>query len=198
MNANCFRQLLIELNYEVAAQHSVINHHVAGLDYLCLHRDPKLTVKLYFIDPNVMHEQVPGTYLVTPHTHRYAFESTVLHGQLIHARFGEVYGKQYDRFEYSPETRTKTDIGESGLKCIALELHGIGSSYWCGTDDIHTLVMPHAPVLLGLVQFGDVVPQSTVYLRKNSKMDYPESRKPNMDEMRSMRYRALEMIGRQP
>jgi hypothetical protein len=68
--------MLIELDHIAAAQNSVINHHVEGMEYLCLHRSDKLTVKLYFIDPERMRQQVPGTYLVTPHTHRYSFEST--------------------------------------------------------------------------------------------------------------------------
>ncbi len=196
MNANCFKRLLIELDHGTAAEHSVINHHVDGMEYLCLHRSDKMTVKLYFVDPYRMHQQVPGTYLVTPHTHRYSFESTVLAGHLIHARFREVYGNDYDRFDYAPETKTKTDIGAAGLEATDLEMHLAGSSYWCGTSDIHTLVVPHAPVLLGLVQFGDIVTQSTVYLRKGSRMDYPESRKPTPDEALVMRNRALEMMER--
>jgi hypothetical protein len=105
-----------------------------------------------------------------------------------------VYGDTYDRFEYAPETRTKTDIGASGLKASALEQHIPGSSYWCGTSDIHTLVVPGVPVLLGLVQFGDIVTKSTVYLRKGSRMDYPASHKPTDDEVLALRNRALEMM----
>ena len=193
MNANCFKRLLIELDHAAAAENSVINHHVDGVEYLCLHRSEKLTVKLYFIDPtNIARPE--NAYLVTPHTHRYSFESTVLAGHLIHARFREVHGNDYDRFNYAPETKTKTDIGAAGLETADLEMHLAGSSYWCGTSDIHTLVVPHAPVLLGLVQFGDIVTQSTVYLRKGSRMDYPESRKPTPDEALVMRNRALEMM----
>lgn len=194
MNSNCFKRLLIELDHSAAAEHSVINHHVEGMEYLCLHRSERLTVKLYFIDPYRMRQQVPDTYLVTPHTHRYSFESTVLAGRLIHARFKEVYGESYDRFEYAPETRAKTDIGASGLETADLELHESGGSYWCGTSDIHTLVVPHVPVLLGLVQFGDIVTKSTVYLCKGSRMDYPQSRKPTADEALALRNRALEMM----
>jgi hypothetical protein len=186
--------MLVELDCAAATQHSIVNHHVAGMDYLCLHRSDKLTVKLYFIDPAFMRQQVPGTYLVTPHTHRYAFESTVLAGNLIHARFKEVYGDTYDRFEYAPETRAKTDIGAIGLETTDLELHNPGSNYWCGTSDIHTLVVPQSAVLLGLVQFGDTVPKSTVYLRKGSRMDYPEQRNPLQGEVFRLRNIALEMM----
>jgi hypothetical protein len=131
---------------------------------------------------------------VTPHTHRYSFESTVLHGCLIHARFKEVYGSTYDRFEYAPETRSKTDIGATGLETSDMELHRKGSTYWCWTSDIHTLIVPGSPVLLGLVQFADIVTKSTVYLRKGAAMDFPESRKPTPVETLSLRDRALEML----
>ncbi|KWF90374.1 hypothetical protein WL95_27485 [Burkholderia cepacia] len=186
--------MLIELDHTEAAHHSVINHHVDGIDYLCLHRSDKMTVKLYFIDPANMPQQVPGTYLVTPHTHRYSFESTVLAGDLIHARFREICGNRYGCFEYAPETRTKTDIGSVDLATSALERHSTGSTYWCSTSDIHTLVVPSAPVLLGLVQFGDITIKSIVYLHKGSHMDYPQSRKPTADEALAMRNRALRMM----
>jgi len=195
MNSTSFIRLLDELDCEAAAQHSVLNHHVDGMDYLCLHRSPKLTMKLYFIDTARMFRQVPNTYLVTPHTHRYAFKSTVLAGRLIHARFCEASGAGYDRFQYSPEDRSLIDIGAVGLGVPALELHEAGSSYWCSTTDIHTLVVPAGPVLLGLVQFSDTTERSTVYLRKGSRMDYPESRKPTVDEALSLRNHALEMMG---
>ena len=41
-----FAQMLREVSPAEAMPHSVINHHVNGMDYLCLHRSDKLTVKL--------------------------------------------------------------------------------------------------------------------------------------------------------
>lgn len=193
MNANCFKRLLIELDHVAAAKHSIINHHVDGVEYLCLHRSDKLTVKLYFIDPtNIARPE--NSYLVTPHTHRYSFESTVLAGQLQHLTFRQCAGSGYDVSEYSPEFRLRTGIGECDLEVRGRDLHKAGSDYWCGTSDIHTLIVPDDPVLLGLVQFGDITEKSTVYLRKGAMMNYPESRKPTADEVLALRNRALEMM----
>jgi len=193
MNANCFKRLLIELDHTAAAEHSIVNHHVDGMEYLCLHRSDKLTVKLYFIDPtNVARPE--NAYLVTPHTHRYSFESTVLVGRLQHLTFGQCTGSRYDVSEYSPETRTRSSLGECDLEIRSRDLHGVGSDYWCGISDIHTLIVPNDPVLLGLVQFGDAAETSTVYLRKGARMDYPQSRKPTADEALNLRNRALEMM----
>lgn len=193
MNANCFKRLLIELDHDVAAEYSVINHHVDGVEYLCLHRSDKMTVKLYFIDPANMLLS-PGMCLVTPHTHRYSFESTVLAGRLQHITFRQCAGSRYDVSEYSPETRTRDGVGECDLDIISRDVHEVGSDYWNGTSDIHTLIVPHEPVLLGLIQFGDTVTKSTVYLRKGVRMDYPEARKPTVDEALALRNRALEMM----
>jgi hypothetical protein len=193
VNSNCFKRLLIELDHVAAAQNSVINHHVEGMEYLCLHRSEKLTVKLYFIDPtNIARPE--NSYLVTPHTHRYSFESTVLAGRLQHLTFRQCTGSRYDVSEYSPETRSRSELGECDLEIRSRDVHGVDSSYWCGTSDIHTLIVPDDPVLLGLVQFSDITAKSTVYLRKGSRMDYPQSRKPTADEALSLRNRALEML----
>jgi hypothetical protein len=193
MNSNCFKRLLIELDHVAAAENSVINHHVNGMDYLCLHRCSALTVKLYFIDPSNI-ALGSNAYLVTPHTHRYSFESTVLAGRLQHLTFRECGGSRYDASEYSPETRTRYGTGDCDLEIRARDLHEMGSDYWCGTSDIHTLIVPDDPVLLGLVQFADITQKSTVYVRKGRPMLYPESRKPTADEALALRSRALEMM----
>jgi hypothetical protein len=193
MIANCFERLLCELDFATAAAHSVLNHHVDGMDYLCLHRSDALTVKLYFIDPARMHMQAPNTYLVTPHTHRYSFESTVLAGTLAHVRFREVAGDAFDRFDYAPEDRSRIDIGRVSLN-THFESHSAGSGYWCNTDDIHTLIVPSAPVLLGLIQLGDRAKRSTVYVRRGEDMRYPESRVPTKEQAHALRDKALEMM----
>ncbi|MFP3609244.1 hypothetical protein SB778_03905 [Paraburkholderia sp. SIMBA_050] len=196
MNRHSFKQMLEELNPQEVAAHSVLNHHVEGMDYLCLHRSPKLTVKLYLIDPARI-GKTSGSILVTPHTHRYAFESTVLAGKLIHETFAEGADLEYDRFIYEPQTKIRIGAGAVGLLRRSAVAHlalSDNDSYWVGTDDIHTLIVPDRPVLLGLIQFADTSPTSTVYLRKGTEMVFPQSRAPSPIEAWALRNQALKMM----
>jgi hypothetical protein len=195
VNANMFRTMLLELDPIEAAENSILNHHVEGLDYLCLHRSLKLTVKLYLIDPERIAAD-PCEFLVTPHTHRYAFESTVLSGSLVHDLFEESEGQTYARSIYEPETKTRIANGACDLRSKSAFTHLRASSYWVGIDDIHTLHVPAEPVLLGLVQFADTARTSTVYVRYGSEMKYPESRKPTSLEVIALRNRAFQMMSK--
>ena len=46
MNRQFFTQMLQQASPDELAQHSMLNHHADGMDYICLHRSPKLTVKI--------------------------------------------------------------------------------------------------------------------------------------------------------
>ncbi len=198
MNRKFFDQLLTELDPAEAAQHSTINHHVEGMDYLCLHRSEKLTAKLYFIDPARIAKE-SGSFLVTPHTHRYAFESTVLAGLLRHARFSQLSGCDVERFTYDAETRARRREGHHNLIAYDVRTHGSNTSddtYWVDTDEIHTLLVPYRPVLLGLVQFADTRPVSDVFIpsREDGRLEFPASRRPTAEEADDLRRRALHAI----
>lgn len=195
MNLNMFRTMLLELDPTEAAENSFLNHHVEGMDYLCLHRSDKLTVKLYFIEPERIAVR-PGAFLVTPHTHRYAFESTVLSGSLVHDLFEENDGHTYARSIYEPETKTRIANGFCDLSSKNATAYGVGGSYWVRTEDVHTLLVPSDPVLLGLVQFADTAKTSTVYVRYGSEIKYPESRKPTPLEVIALRNRAFQMMSK--
>lgn len=195
MSHQVFRQLLLELDPAIAAKHSTINHHVQGMDYLCLHRSDTLPIKLYFIDPARITAR-PGDILVARHTHRYAFKSTVLAGKLIHELYDEVPGATYECSTYAPETRTRTPRDRCSLRSISKIAHGVDTSYWVDTKDIHTLIVPDEPVLLGLMQFRDTAKTSQVYLPRGHNMDYPESFRPSEDGAHIMREKALQMMNR--
>ena len=192
MNIRDFKVMLREMDPAEMAAHSIRNHHVEGMDYLCLHRSDKLTIKLYFIDPAVIVIE-PGKFLVTPHTHRYSFDSTVLKGTLRHVRFTETRGSAYERAVYIPETRSREELGEIDL-IPSTEVYAAGGHYWNGVSDIHTLLVPHVPVLLGLVQFSDIWARSTVYVRKAHQMNFPQSTAMTTDEAAMLRERALTML----
>lgn len=196
MKRHEFKQLLLDLNPQTVAEHSSFNHHVHGMDYLCLHRSEKLTVKLYFIDPARLTARA-GEALVTPRTHRYAFESTVLAGELTHKTFHEKDGMcQFDKFAYEPASRMRVGMGCVRLQRASEITHqpDENPSYWVNTETIHTLVVPREPVLLGLVQFADTVPTSTVYIRQGSEMKFVESQTPTPMGAWNMRNKALEMM----
>lgn len=193
MKAQCFKQMLYEMDCADAAANSLLNHHSQGLDYLCLHRTSGMTVKLYLIDP-VRTGKPPGAFLVTPHTHRYAFGTTVLGGRIQHLVFSETQGAEYERFRYAPENRERSAPAEIGLEVQSDVMCTPGIDYWVGIRDAHTLVVPNRPVLLGLVQLSDIVATSAVYLRVGQEMLFPESRVPTAREARDLRDRALDMM----
>jgi hypothetical protein len=201
MNERFFKQLLNELDADAAVPHSTINHHVEGLDYLCLHRTDALTAKLYFIDP-ARTGKVPGAMLVAPHSHRYAFHTIVLAGEIKHERYHvEPYEEgYYDRFSYSPETRERTLMAPCELIVRSARVHEAGNyiyeSYWVEPDEVHTLIVPKEPVMLGLVQFADSRVRSDVFLSgiARGKMDFADSRRPTIEEVETMRARALKAL----
>jgi hypothetical protein len=202
MKRHEFKQLLLDLNPQTVAEHSSFNHHVHGMDYLCLHRSDKLTVKLYFIDPARLTARA-GEALLVPHTHRYAFESTVLAGSLTHLLFEERLPTdgnviECERWTYQPEGRIRTGGMAKHIRQWNIQTHRShhSPSYWVDTEMIHTLIVPQEPVLLGLVQFADTAPTSNVYIRKGSEMKFVESQTPTPIGAWNMRNKALEMMER--
>lgn len=194
MHNETFRTLLRQMDPAAMAQHSVLNHHAEGVDYICLHRTPTLTAKLYLIEqprnPN-------SGFLVHPHSHRYAFTSTVLCGGLRHIRFFERDGVQWQRHTYRAENRSREATRLCGLHAVA-ESHVRGHSYFVAPHEIHTLQMLPRPVplLIGLLQFSDEQPESDLYLPAGQdEMLYPDSRVPTAEDMRRLRARALELLG---
>jgi hypothetical protein len=66
---------------DTVASNSFRNFHAKGLDYLCLHRSPELTIKAYFYSGNI------GPEVVCPHDHRYPFSTHILAGESGHKRY---------------------------------------------------------------------------------------------------------------
>jgi hypothetical protein len=197
MNPKFFQQLLAEMDPTVTAQHSTINHHVEGMDYLCLHRGDKLTAKLYFIEPKRV-KAAPGEFLVTPHSHRYAFQTVVMAGDLTHVRFDKVIGHEgnWEHFGYHAETRARRREGFCDLSIRSSRVHSFGNylcdSYWVDAHELHTLRVPEEPVLLGLVQFGDTREQSDIFIKTEKKgaLEFAASRRPSVDEVIELEKRA--------
>ncbi|ATI15711.1 hypothetical protein [Bordetella phage vB_BbrM_PHB04] len=190
-----FKTLLEQMDPVEMAQHSTINHHVDGMQYLCLHRSPKLTAKIYLIEqptnPN-------SGFLVHPHSHRYPFSSVVLAGQLEHIRFLEMDGASWVRYSYRAESRQRLYDRACGLLVHRIEPHHRGSSYFVQPYEIHTLRMitePAKPVMIGLMQFADTQPTSELYLPDGmDEVAYPQSRQPTAIEAFALRNRCLELL----
>ncbi len=198
-HTHVFKAMLEQMDCNVMAQHSMLNHHASCMDYLCAHRSDKLTVKLYLIEKPT-NENLP--YLVSPHSHRYAFYSTMLHGRLCHIRFKEVAPdkhNQWNKFEYSPETRTGDGLAVVGLEKVDRALCYTHENYFVKEDEIHTLQMierDEEPVLIGLIQLGDTRQKSNLYVNAEvPEVVYPNYTTPTVEQAERLRKRCLELIG---
>lgn len=182
---------------EVVAANSTINHHANGMDYLCLHRDPLgETVKLYLIEKPM---EVVGNsgFLIHPHTHRYPFSTAVLHGAVEHLRFNARHDKcgDWTEYAYSGDTRRLGKPVDCFIDPVTREFHEVGGKYFVDIDEIHTLRMVDSrPLLLGLVQYPDVDKNSIIYLPEGKNMDFPDSRRPTVEEVIRLRDRCIELI----
>ena len=55
-------------------ENSYRNYHGEGINYICLDRNPRFTLKLYFLPPS--------SEIVNPHDHRYSFSTMLLSGSV--------------------------------------------------------------------------------------------------------------------
>lgn len=196
LNHQFFAAMLCEADPNALAQHSVLNHHANGMDYLCLHRTPELTVKVYLIEKP---ENANDGYLINPHTHCYDFGTVVLSGALEHIRFEQGLKSfsrppSHDCFAYE-RGKDPQKLAEAWLNARP-EFHSVKDTYWVNTREVHTLRMLEdrkGPVVLGLVQLSDKRATSRLYLEPGSEFRRPDSRVPTVAEYqeRAARVRSL-------
>jgi hypothetical protein len=179
------------------AQHSCINHHVDGMNYICLLRTDELTIKIYMMGRP---ENPNNGFLVNPHSHRYPFDSTVLCGELEHIRFHKTSTtfkgvKVWSEYQYSPETREIVNMGEAQFFMSSV-YHTEGGSYFVKSDEIHTLRFnDDKPVIIGLTQFADEREHSELYLPREQKgFLQPNSRCPTVEELEELKVVAIKRI----
>jgi len=144
---------------DTIAANSFRNFHAKGLDYLCLHRSPELTIKAYFYELG----QDSAPEVVCPHDHRYPFSTHVLAGRSGHIRYrDEAVGEPtHERFDW----RTPLNGGagfewsaEARLDVRSHEQFAQGQSYWCDHDEIHTITINRSDTVLLLYQHADTLP----------------------------------------
>jgi hypothetical protein len=189
---NIYRTLLDQLNPELAAADSMLNHHADGMDYLCLHRAGGLTVKLYLLH---YAENENNGWLVNPHSHRYSFESTVLAGAIRHITFARQKGREWQEHRYDPDNKTVKPGQHVGLEWQA-DLHKPGSSYFVDPMDIHTLqvVKEAGPTLIGIHQMADVKQQTELYMRPGETMMMPNYRRPSVAQVEELARRCMDLM----
>jgi hypothetical protein len=175
-----FKNLVESLNPEEAARNSFHNFHTKGMDYVCLFRSPRLTVKLYTVEPGALSLNAEG-YVVNPHNHGYHFETTVLTGWMKNVRFepGQPARERHPTEAARIWCRSKFHSALKGGEA-QLEYDGPGvltasyctlykgDSYYMNDEDIHTIVLPtdkYAALLL--VQYHDVDRPFTYFFQQS-------------------------------
>jgi len=147
------------INVEEVIASSYRNFHAKGMDYVCLHRDQALTLKLYFFDGDV--SKLPE--VVNPHDHRYSFRTWVVAGagQNIWYEPGDEHDAHFQQFDWATPL-----LGGDGFKWhqeVMLresrrETFAAGESYFMRAPEIHTIRMVKNETVLFLAQFEDTVP----------------------------------------
>lgn len=165
--------------------HSYRNFHAVGADYICLHRSPFLTLKVYTF------EDRPKRMLdvICPHDHRYEFMSWCVRGEVINHLYdivqpdmpGAANADVYDLYTYDTPLNGGAGFSLATRRLLLYPwvpiVYGPGQSYFTPRRDIHTIsVAPDTVVLLA--QFQD-----TPYV-KTSRTFFPEgSRPPSLDPL---------------
>jgi hypothetical protein len=154
----------LNVSLQSMLENSYRNFHAKGFDYICLHRSPKLTMKLYMFNGDC--RKLPE--VVNPHDHRYDFSTHVLAGRVANLNFAEsVEGEVYNQFEYL----TPLNGGE-GFSTFSKEVrlqktseteYLRDQSYNLSASDLHTISIRNNETVLLLTQKQSVLPltQST-------------------------------------
>lgn len=140
--------------------HSRHNHHVRGLDYVCLHRSPELTVKAYIFDKpqHAVQHTENDTWLVWPHNHRYAFDHLTLTGRIdnIIVDFAEPgsHTVPVDIIAYDASERAHEVIGQSRLTRVRRLITLPGDHFSLDPLTLHTIQVENDSVAIQ-VQYGN-------------------------------------------
>ncbi len=138
---------------EEIQKNSYKDFHAKGLDYLCIHRSPGYTVKLYIFEGDV----AKAPEVVNPHDHRYDFRTTCLHGNVANSLFAEdVRGELWQKFKY--DTPLKGGHGftwdkEVRLRETSRDFYLPGDVWTSHASEIHTLRIQEDQTVLLLEQY---------------------------------------------
>ncbi|AMS02694.1 hypothetical protein BJD55_gp072 [Gordonia phage Yvonnetastic] len=160
-----------ELDIDHVIENSYKNFHSKGLDYICLHRSPTSTVKLYFFAD--AHVETPD--VVNPHWHRYDFWTTAVTGAVENIWYKRTMPERkvspngravrlYNAFDYRTPLLGGDGfsyVGDVGLwedYRLRIKQGTSQQSYYMKYDEIHTINIVEPETCILLEQLEDVVP----------------------------------------
>lgn len=185
------------LDPAAAIEHSQLDHHVVGLDYLNLLRTPRLTIKVYLAQPTL--RPAHGLYLVHPHTHRYAFTTLVVSGIVTNTRFSRRSlesdpGIAYVKRDYDNDTREMGPATPAPLHAYSAAYRS-GETYALSPQEVHTIAVEPGTIL-ALFQGPDVLRQTSIYLPSEETAISFEGlyRRPRLSDIERLRSQLLDAI----
>lgn len=145
--------------------------HAKGLDYLCLHRSPELTLKAYFFAEGMESQKVGE--VINPHDHRYDFLTQCFSGVIENQWYrtppcwdgvsiGDECGPTYDVYEYRTPLLGGSRVGFEYVDRIPLQRYRIGqyprgADYFMYADQFHTIRVVESETCIVLAQYEDRV-----------------------------------------
>lgn len=145
------------------------NLHAKGVDYVCLQRSDKFTLKVYFFDiPAGPTGIIPD--VVNPHDHRYNFRTSIIRGAVSNsiwakaAKSGSVEAKWFERYRYYTPLNKGHGFEWEGRSPLVLDsktTYTPGQQYSSLHNTIHTIGDLIPGTILVLEQYEDVVPIGT-------------------------------------
>jgi hypothetical protein len=164
-------------------ENSFKTYHVPGVTYINLHKEQDFRVKLYHIRAKI------DSPLVSPHNHKYDFNTEVLYGEVRNCLFMEIDTKN----QYSNCSRyTCGDSGEilplTGEVCALLPnmywpIYKAGQSYFMSKNNIHTIIPLTQDVVLLIREYKKQSDFSDVYMGEKN---YSVNTKPVYEKFRDI------------
>lgn len=160
------------IDVDTVIDNSYKDFHAKGLDYLCLHRSPELTLKAYFFAEGMESQKVGE--VINPHDHRYNFLTQCFSGVIENQWYrpppcwdgesiGDECGPMYDVYEWRTPLLGGTRVGFEYIDSIPLQRHRVsqfktGQQYLMQAAEFHTIRVVERETCIVLRQYEDVVP----------------------------------------
>lgn len=168
--------------------YSYTNFHAIGVDYLCLFRSNRFTVKLYHFNENYTPNE--EGWAVNPHDHAYEFKTYVLSGHVKNVLFYEKPVKyetpnEFRWYKFKYKSPLNGGNGFTFENPVYLEQYCIGlfergEEYYLNTLQIHTII-PVVGTSLIIYQYHDMK-QVTNYYSKSCEPPDTKNLYSKMDE----------------
>lgn len=152
-----------DLDVDVVKSNSFKDFHAKGLDYVCLHRSPELTLKAYFFSDA---DSQRLSEVVNPHDHRYPFLTQCYSGVIENRWYREPVEdaprEYFNAFHYFTPLNGGAGFTEF-LENVSLERHRTkayraGGCYSMKAEEFHTIRVAASQTVIVLAQHEDVIP----------------------------------------